>query len=62
MYISRTALELDILNDFDKDAEFIKEFFSEIEEIRKDVAKIAFTMKNSWKKEIDKDIKLEYFG
>jgi len=62
MFMSRNASELDILNDKKKDTEFITDFFNEIEEIKTELLKIVRTMKKSWKKEIDKDIKLEYFG
>ncbi len=62
MYKSRNATELGILNDPEKDAEFIKRFFSEYFVIKDEMVKIFTTLKNSWKKELDKDIRVEYFG
>lgn len=62
MNMSRHATELGILNNLEKDVEFIAYYFDEIEDIKKEMLYITNTMKNSWKKELDKDIKQEYFG
>ncbi|MFP4111363.1 MAG: hypothetical protein ACLFPQ_02470 [Candidatus Woesearchaeota archaeon] len=62
MHMSRTATELTIHNDKEKDIEFIREFFSSFDSIKKEMVSITSTMKKSWKEELDKDIKFEYFG
>lgn len=62
MFMARHAKELHIENDKEKDVEFIKNFFNNLDEIKTEMLKITTTMKQSWKKEIDKDIKAEYFG
>jgi hypothetical protein len=67
MHLDRHAMELQIIGDGERDAEYIKSFFSELEDIKSEMLNIAKTMKNSWKRDIDKDIKekidkQEYFG
>ncbi len=67
MHMDRHAMELQITNKSENDAEYIKTFFEELEDLKIEMLTITSTMKNSWKRDLDKDIKQkiekqEYFG
>ena len=62
MYMSRAGMELDIVNEIKQDVTYINKFFDYLDFIKKELLKVTKIMKTSWKKEIDKNIKQEYFG
>jgi hypothetical protein len=62
MFLTRSCMQLNILNDVESEINFIKLYFKQSEDIKEKMLVILSTMKKAWKSEIDKDIKQEYFG
>jgi hypothetical protein len=62
MYLIRTADLLEVERSTQKDAKYVSFFFSHNEPIKRDMKSAVKLRMNSWKRELAKDVKVEYFG
>jgi len=62
MYLHRYSLEVSILGDEKKDAEFIVSAFNEWVNIKKELSNVISRIKDCWKKESDIHEVLSYLG
>ena len=62
MLLTRTALELDVLQDDVKDAEFIRDCVKDWPAFKKSMHDVANKMKVCWQKDVSYKNNAEYFG
>lgn len=62
MFVSRTILELDLLQDEKASADFIRQFYGEWLGMKKTLLPIILNLKNAWKEDKRNKEKLDYLG